>query len=81
MRVALKGPNGCGKSTLLKAILGEISPRSGTCNVSVSCAYLDQHLSRLDLSQSVMTHLNLGNTPLEEGGITNPFSAAPVGGR
>ncbi|MEB7279986.1 ATP-binding cassette domain-containing protein [Enterobacter asburiae] len=69
MRVALKGPNGCGKSTLLKTLLGEIAPRSGTCRVSASCAYLDQHLSRLDLSQSVMTHLNLSHTPLEEGGL------------
>lgn len=67
MRIALKGPNGCGKSTLLKTILGKIAPRSGTCKVSVSCAYLDQHLSQLDLSQSVMTHLNLSHTPLEEG--------------
>ena len=47
MRVALKGPNGCGKSTLLKTLLGEMAPRSGSCKVSVSCAYLDQHLSRL----------------------------------
>jgi hypothetical protein len=36
--------------------------------VSVTCAYLDQHLSQLDLSLSVMAHLNLRNTPLEEGG-------------
>ena len=79
MRVALKGPNGCGKSTLLKAILGEISPRSGTCNVSVSCAYLDQHLSRLDLSQSVMTHLNLGNTPLEEGVLRTRLAQLQLG--
>lgn len=67
MRVALKGPNGCGKSTLLKTLLGEVAPRSGSCKVYVSCAYLDQHLSRFDLSQSVMTHLNLSHTPLEEG--------------
>ena len=67
MRVALRGPNGCGKSTLLKVMLGETAPVTGTCKVSVRCAYLDQHLSRLDLSQSVMTHLSPGNTPLEEG--------------
>lgn len=79
MRVALKGPNGCGKSTLLKAILGDISPRSGICKVSVSCAYLDQHLSRLDLSQSVMTHLNLGNTPLEEGILRTRLAQLQLG--
>ncbi len=80
MRVALKGPNGCGKSTLLKTLLGEVAPRSGSCKVSVSCAYLDQHLSRLDLSQSVMTHLNLSHTPLEEGVLRTRLGAASTGG-
>ncbi|MBE8907954.1 ABC-F family ATP-binding cassette domain-containing protein [Enterobacter asburiae] len=79
MRVAIKGPNGCGKSTLLKILLGEIAPRSGTCKVSVSCAYLDQHLSRLDLSQSVMTHLNLGHTPLEEGVLRTRLAQLQLG--
>ncbi|MDZ5640956.1 ABC-F family ATP-binding cassette domain-containing protein [Enterobacter sp. A103] len=79
MRVALKGPNGCGKSTLLKTILGEIAPRSGTCKVSVSCAYLDQDLSRLDLSQSVMTHLNLSHTPLEEGVLRTRLAQLQLG--
>lgn len=79
MRVALKGPNGCGKSTLLKTILGEIAPRSGTCKVSVSCAYLDQHLSQLDLSQSVMTHLNLSHTPLEEGVLRTRLAQLQLG--
>ncbi|WP_395305107.1 ABC-F family ATP-binding cassette domain-containing protein [Enterobacter sp. ECC-019] len=79
MRVALKGPNGCGKSTLLKILLGEIVPRSGTCKVSVSCAYLDQHLSRLDLSLSVMTHLNLSHTPLEEGVLRTRLAQLQLG--
>ncbi|MGL4817027.1 MAG: ABC-F family ATP-binding cassette domain-containing protein [Enterobacter asburiae] len=79
MRVALKGPNGCGKSTLLKTLLGEIAPRSGTCKVSVSCAYLDQHLSRLDLSQSVMTHLNLSHTPLDEGVLRTRLAQLQLG--
>ncbi|WP_039057897.1 ATP-binding cassette domain-containing protein [Enterobacter sp. Bisph1] len=67
MRVAVRGPNGCGKSTLLKVVLGERAPRAGRCQLSVTCAYLDQHLTQLDLSLSVMAHLNLGDTPLEEG--------------
>ena len=79
MRVALKGPNGCGKSTLLKTLLGEVAPRSGSCKVSVSCAYLDQHLSRLDLSQSVMTHLNLSHTPLEEGALRTRLAQLQLG--
>ena len=79
MRVALRGPNGCGKSTLLKIILGEIAPRSGACKVSVSCAYLDQHLSQLDLTQSVMTHLNLSHTPLEEGGLRTRLAQLQLG--
>ena len=79
MRVALKGPNGCGKSTLLKTLLGEVAPRSGSCKVSVSCAYFDQHLSRFDLSQSVMTHLNLSHTPLEEGVLRTRLAQLQLG--
>ncbi len=79
MRVALKGPNGCGKSTLLKVILGEIAPRSGTCQVPVKCAYLDQHLSCLDLSASVMTHLNVRHTPLEEGVLRSRLAQLQLG--
>lgn len=66
MRVALRGPNGCGKSTLLKVMMGDETPVSGDCRVSVTTAYLDQHLSRLDLSLSVLAHLNADDTPLEE---------------
>jgi ATPase subunit of ABC transporter with duplicated ATPase domains len=69
MRVALRGPNGCGKSTLLKVILGELLPLSGRCHAAVKVAYLDQHLSRLDLSLSVLDHLRLEDTPLAEGQV------------
>ncbi|MFJ5981866.1 ABC-F family ATP-binding cassette domain-containing protein [Enterobacter cancerogenus] len=79
MRVALRGPNGCGKSTLLKVILGQIAPLSGSCRLSVSCAYLDQHLTQLDLSRSVMTHLNLHNTPLEEGTLRTRLAQLQLG--
>ena len=79
MRVALRGPNGCGKSTLLKIILGELEPVSGTCRVSVQSAYLDQHLSQLDLTQSVMTHLNLDDTPLEEGVLRSRLAQLQLG--
>lgn len=79
MRVALRGPNGCGKSTLLKAILGTEPAVSGTCQRSVACAYLDQHLSQLDLSLSVMAHLNLSNTPLEEGALRTRLAQLQLG--
>ncbi|PKA29760.1 ABC transporter ATP-binding protein [Cedecea lapagei] len=79
MRVALRGPNGCGKSTLLKIILGQLEAVSGTCRVSVQSAYLDQHLSQLDLTQSVMTHLNLHDTPLEEGVLRSRLAQLQLG--
>jgi len=67
MRIALRGPNGCGKTTLLKTIYGLIAPLSGNCRLSVLAAWLDQYLSQFDLSLSIMSLLNLGDTPLEEG--------------
>lgn len=79
MRVALRGPNGCGKSTLLKAILGECQPIAGSCRVSVNVAYLDQHLSQLDLTQSVISHLSLHNTPLEEGVLRSRLAQLQLG--
>lgn len=47
--------------------------------MSVTCAYLDQHLSQLDLSLSVMAHLNLSNTPLEEGGLRTRLAQLQLG--
>jgi len=79
MRVALRGPNGSGKSTLLKTILGECTPVDGACRVSVNVAYLDQHLSQLDLTQSVISHLNLHNTPLEEGVLRSRLAQLQLG--
>jgi ATPase subunit of ABC transporter with duplicated ATPase domains len=67
MRVALTGPNGCGKTTLLKVILGQLAARAGCCHCLLPTAYLDQTLSQLDLSLSVVEHLGLQDSPLNEG--------------
>ena len=79
MRIALKGPNGCGKTTLLKTLLGLEQAASGGVRLSVSAAYLDQHLTQLDLSLSVMAHLSLEDTPLDEGLLRTRLAQLQLG--
>ncbi|EPE3625289.1 ABC-F family ATP-binding cassette domain-containing protein [Serratia marcescens] len=79
MRVALTGPNGCGKSTLLKTVLGQLTALSGHCHCPLSTAYLDQTLSQLDPSLSVMDHLGLQDSPLAEGALRTRLAQLQLG--
>lgn len=79
VRIALRGPNGGGKTTLLKTLLGLEAPVAGRCQLSVPSAWLDQHLSQFDLSQSVMSLLSLGETPLEEGVLRSRLAQLQLG--
>jgi ATPase subunit of ABC transporter with duplicated ATPase domains len=62
-RVAIVGPNGSGKTTLLQLVTGALAPFSGTVEVLVPQALLDQRVSLLDPGQSIAENfqrLNLG---------------------
>ncbi|UPG94351.1 ABC-F family ATP-binding cassette domain-containing protein [Luteibacter aegosomatissinici] len=56
-RIGIVGPNGSGKSTLLKVLAGEIAPASGTADVFVPFARLDQRLTQLDPERNVLSQL------------------------
>jgi ATPase subunit of ABC transporter with duplicated ATPase domains len=66
-RIALRGPNGCGKSTLLRVIAGQIAPASGSCQVYVQAAYLDQQAAGLDATRSLLEQLAAANPQVAEG--------------
>lgn len=53
-RVAIVGPNGSGKTTLLQVIVGNLKPFSGTIDLSVNFAALDQSVGVLDPEASII---------------------------
>jgi ATPase subunit of ABC transporter with duplicated ATPase domains len=52
-RVVIAGSNGSGKTTLLRLITGEMTPHSGSVNLSVPFALLDQQVTLLDPTQTL----------------------------
>jgi ATPase subunit of ABC transporter with duplicated ATPase domains len=56
-RVRIVGKNGTGKTTLLKLICRKLTANSGTVNVFVKIAYLDQNLSLLDRNKTVIENI------------------------
>lgn len=67
-KVHLKGDNGVGKSTLLGALYGTMPPRfvTGYSNVFVPVRNLDQHLSVLNDSQTIIDNMRTVAPTLKE---------------
>lgn len=53
-RIALTGPNGSGKSTLLQTLAGNLPPLAGRAQLHVPMAMLDQDVSLLDASATIL---------------------------
>ena len=56
-RIRIVGKNGSGKSTLLKIICGELKPQSGTVKKSGKIAYINQNLSLLDKTKTIIENI------------------------
>ncbi|AOM41075.1 ATP-binding cassette domain-containing protein [Xenorhabdus hominickii] len=58
-RLAVVGKNGSGKSTLLKIMTGSLAPKQGSCRITSSYRFMDQHFSFLDKTQSALHNFQL----------------------
>ena len=69
-KIGLIGRNGVGKTTLLKAILGELTPTSGSVRTghNLQIAYFDQYRAALDEQRSVQDSVADGRDMLDIGG-------------
>ncbi len=56
-RVRLSGRNGSGKTTLLKIICGVLKPQSGNVKISGKIAYINQDMSVLDKSKTIIENI------------------------
>ncbi|MGA7437057.1 MAG: ATP-binding cassette domain-containing protein [Luteibacter sp.] len=66
-RMGIVGPNGSGKSTLLKVLAGDVAPAAGIAEVYVPFARLDQRLSQLDDTRTILDQLMDATPGMAEG--------------
>jgi ATPase subunit of ABC transporter with duplicated ATPase domains len=65
-RIAVTGPSGAGKTTLLALAAGQLQPSSGSVQVLADFAMLDQRVSLLDPSASILDNFRRRNPEADE---------------
>lgn len=65
-RIAVTGPNGSGKTTVLSLVTGRLHPFSGTIEVMVKTAMLDQQVSLLDPTSTIRDNFRRLNPGADE---------------
>ncbi|WP_050445101.1 ABC-F family ATP-binding cassette domain-containing protein [Achromobacter spanius] len=78
-RLAVQGPNGCGKSTLLAMLAGDLSPRSGRCDVPVPTAMLGQGADALATKASILETLETCGSTLSQGELRSRLALLGLG--
>ena len=62
----MTGPNGSGKTTFLALLTGKLTPSAGTVRVMARHALLDQRVSLLDASQTVLENFRRINPQADD---------------